>query len=76
MCMTACPYWQDLTKLQLFVDSFRQRERVSMKSLDQARKSFGTDEDIILVGIILGACFNLLLFIFKSCIYLSLLSLH
>ncbi|KAG8085800.1 hypothetical protein GUJ93_ZPchr0010g9035 [Zizania palustris] len=29
--------------------SFRQRERVSMKSLDVARKSFGTDEDIILL---------------------------
>ncbi|KAF0923968.1 hypothetical protein E2562_007790 [Oryza meyeriana var. granulata] len=31
--------------------SSRQRERVSMKSLDQARKSFGTDEDIILVSL-------------------------
>uniref|UniRef100_A0A0D9WH75 Guanylyl cyclase n=1 Tax=Leersia perrieri TaxID=77586 RepID=A0A0D9WH75_9ORYZ len=31
--------------------SSRRRERVSMKSLDQARKSFGTDEDIILVSL-------------------------
>ncbi|KAL5203364.1 hypothetical protein ABZP36_014316 [Zizania latifolia] len=31
--------------------SSRQRERVSMKILDEARKSFGTDEDIILVSL-------------------------
>ena len=36
--------------IRLFVDSFRKRERVTMKSLDEARKSFGTDEDILLVG--------------------------
>ena len=36
--------------IRLFVGSFRKRERVTMKSLDEARKSFGTDEDILLVG--------------------------
>lgn len=39
--------------IRLCVDSFRKRERVTMKSLDEARKSFGTDEDIILVGEVL-----------------------
>jgi hypothetical protein len=28
----------------------RKREWVTMKSLDEARKSFGTDKDILLVG--------------------------
>ncbi|KAG2627119.1 hypothetical protein PVAP13_3KG227129 [Panicum virgatum] len=31
--------------------SSRKRERVKMKSLDEARKSFGTDEDILLVSL-------------------------
>ncbi|OEL36015.1 hypothetical protein BAE44_0002966 [Dichanthelium oligosanthes] len=31
--------------------SSRKRERVTMKSLDEARKSFGTDEDILLVSL-------------------------
>lgn len=39
--------------IRLCVDSFRKRERVTMKSLDEARKSFGTDEDILLVGEVL-----------------------
>ncbi|CAN6328030.1 unnamed protein product [Urochloa humidicola] len=31
--------------------SSRKRERVTMKSLDEARKSFGTDEDILLISL-------------------------
>ena len=35
-----------------FFISCRKREMVPMKSLDEARKSFGTDEDILLVRIL------------------------
>uniref|UniRef100_A0A452Z8H9 Uncharacterized protein n=1 Tax=Aegilops tauschii subsp. strangulata TaxID=200361 RepID=A0A452Z8H9_AEGTS len=54
----------------IFFYSSRKREMVPMKSLDEARKSFGTDEDILLVGIVsLGCVFNLR---FSSCYALML----
>jgi hypothetical protein len=40
------------TLIQPFFFPYRKREMVPMKSLDEARKSFGTDEDILLVGIV------------------------
>ncbi|AQK40701.1 guanylyl cyclase 1 [Zea mays] len=47
-----CGYDADDCEFEIrYPASARKRERVTMKSLDEARKSFGTDEDILLVSL-------------------------